>query len=68
MRSTVFMRGRFVLNALVEVKLNVVPANQLKNLEPPLTKLLTNSEKPNDIKAADLPTDQVANKEPGDAK
>jgi hypothetical protein len=53
------------IRQLVEVKLNVVTPN---NLEQMTTKLLTNSEKPNDINAVDLLHDQVADKEPGDAK
>jgi hypothetical protein len=39
------------IRQLVEVKLSVVSP---KNLELPTTKLLTNSEKPNEINAADM--------------
>jgi hypothetical protein len=44
------------IRQLVEVKLNVVTPN---NLEQTTTKLLTNSEKPNDINAVDLSARQV---------
>src|SRR5215469_9963002 len=49
---------------LVEVKLNVVRADDLKVLDGTTTKLLTNPEKPNDINADDLT--QVDADKPGD--